>query len=61
MTGQIPNIGNFALIDKETPQDAYQKNSYVDGTSYELVFSDEFNTDGRTFYPGGRFLVPLID
>lgn len=21
----------------------------------ELVFSDEFNTDGRTFYPGGSF------
>ena len=23
-----------------------------DGSEYELVFSDEFNTDGRTFYPG---------
>jgi hypothetical protein len=24
----------------------------LDGTSYDLVFSDEFNVDGRSFYPG---------
>lgn len=23
-----------------------------DGKAYQLVFSDEFNQDGRTFYPG---------
>ncbi|KIM40135.1 glycoside hydrolase family 16 protein [Hebeloma cylindrosporum] len=45
--------GNFALIDEETPRDAYTKLSWADGqTKMQLVFSDEFNTDGRSFYPG---------
>lgn len=51
-SGQIAEIGNFGLIDKDTPQDVYTKTSYIDGSTLELVFSDEFNTDGRTFYPG---------
>lgn len=45
--------GNWGLIDLETPQSAYTKPSYQDSSSeLQLVFSDEFNTDGRTFYPG---------
>jgi beta-glucan synthesis-associated protein KRE6 len=53
-TGQLPSmVGNFALIDLETPQTAYTHNSYSDPTQeFQLVFSDEFNTDGRSFYPG---------
>ncbi|KAJ3784212.1 glycoside hydrolase family 16 protein [Lentinula aff. detonsa] len=51
-TGQVPEIGNFGLIDLETPDDAYSKQSNQDGAEWQLVFSDEFNTDGRTFYPG---------
>ncbi|KAF5371684.1 hypothetical protein D9758_003399 [Tetrapyrgos nigripes] len=52
-TGQVPYIGNFGLIDSDTPQDVYTITSYTDGsTKMKLVFSDEFNTDGRTFYPG---------
>ncbi|KAJ3875507.1 glycoside hydrolase family 16 protein [Lentinula edodes] len=51
-TGQVPEIGNFGLIDLETPDDAYTKTSNRDGSEWQLVFSDEFNTDGRTFYPG---------
>ncbi|KAL5495092.1 hypothetical protein ACEPAI_554 [Sanghuangporus weigelae] len=51
-SGQIAEIGNFGLIDKDTPQEVYTKASYIDGTTLELVFSDEFNVDGRTFYPG---------
>ncbi|KAI5123165.1 hypothetical protein M0805_000868 [Coniferiporia weirii] len=51
-TGQVPNIGNFGLIDVETPSEALTMTSYVDGSTLELVFSDEFNTAGRTFYPG---------
>ncbi|KAG8956785.1 hypothetical protein FRC04_000263 [Tulasnella sp. 424] len=53
-TGQVPVMaGNFALIDKDTPQSAYTKSSFqADGTDLQLVFSDEFNVDGRTFYPG---------
>ncbi|KAI5120828.1 hypothetical protein M0805_007016 [Coniferiporia weirii] len=51
-TGQIAAIGNFGLIDEDTPQDAYTRVSYIDGSTLDLVFSDEFNTDGRSFYPG---------
>ena len=51
-TGQIPDIGNFGLIDKDTPVDLYSMPSYKDGREMVLVFSDEFNRDGRTFYPG---------
>jgi len=52
-TGQIPSmVGNWGLIDKDTPQEALTKISYTDNEEWELVFSDEFNVDGRTFYPG---------
>ncbi|KAJ7462316.1 beta-glucan synthesis-associated, partial [Mycena galericulata] len=49
-TNCIP--GNWGLIDAETPLDAYSKPSWVGDEVMQLVFSDEFNTDGRTFYPG---------
>lgn len=49
---QIPSIGNFGLIDLDTPKEAYNRYSYRDGSHMVLVFSDEFNEDGRTFYPG---------
>ncbi|GLB37064.1 putative beta-glucan synthesis-associated protein (SKN1) [Lyophyllum shimeji] len=53
-SGQIPFMtGNWGLIDLETPKDAYTKPAWNKGTSdLQLVFSDEFNQDGRTFYPG---------
>ncbi|KIK04696.1 glycoside hydrolase family 16 protein [Laccaria amethystina LaAM-08-1] len=51
-TGQVPSMGNFGLIDLDTPKDAYMKPSQKDGSPMLLVFSDEFNTPGRTFYPG---------
>jgi beta-glucanase (GH16 family) len=53
-TGQVPSMaGNWGLIDLETPQSAYTTSSYQDpGSDLQLVFSDEFNTDGRSFYPG---------
>jgi beta-glucan synthesis-associated protein KRE6 len=44
----------FALIDSTTPQDAMTYASTEDGSAWQLVFSDEFNTDGRSFYPGGE-------
>jgi beta-glucanase (GH16 family) len=44
--------GNWGLVDLETPKSAYTMQSFTDGSEYQLVFSDEFNTDGRTFYPG---------
>ncbi|KAJ1311139.1 hypothetical protein OPQ81_009640 [Rhizoctonia solani] len=52
-TGQVPEIaGGFGLIDKDTPKSAYTHTSWEDGSEWDLVFSDEFNTDGRSFYPG---------
>ncbi|PSS37591.1 hypothetical protein PHLCEN_2v607 [Hermanssonia centrifuga] len=52
-TGQVPSmVGNWGLVDLETPKEVYTKADYVTGAQWELVFSDEFNTDGRTFYPG---------
>ncbi|KAJ7085400.1 beta-glucan synthesis-associated [Mycena belliarum] len=51
-TGQVAAMGNFGLIDLETPSDAYTIKSLKTGKQMQLVFSDEFNTDGRSFYPG---------
>ncbi|KAG9089582.1 hypothetical protein FRC06_001478 [Ceratobasidium sp. 370] len=52
-SGQFPDMeGNFGLIDKDTPPEAYTRKSIEDGSEWDLVFSDEFNTDGRSFYPG---------
>ncbi|KAG5642292.1 hypothetical protein DXG03_003036 [Asterophora parasitica] len=52
-TGQIADIpGNWGLIDRDTPKSAYTKKNYHSNDEWVLVFSDEFNLDGRTFYPG---------
>jgi beta-glucanase (GH16 family) len=48
----VPAIGNFGLIDLDTPADAYTITSLYSGRELKLVFSDEFQTDGRSFYPG---------
>jgi beta-glucan synthesis-associated protein KRE6 len=44
--------GNFNLIDTDTPESALTRTSIADGSTWDLVFSDEFNLDGRSFYPG---------
>ncbi|KAI0756923.1 glycoside hydrolase family 16 protein [Daedaleopsis nitida] len=52
-SGQLPDLpGNWGLVDKDTPMELRQKKDYVTGKTWQLVFSDEFNLDGRTFYPG---------
>lgn len=52
-TGQVAStIGNFGLIDQDTPTTAYYHTSLETGSQWELVFSDEFNKEGRTFYEG---------
>jgi hypothetical protein len=51
-TGQVPKLpGMRSLIDADTDSSAYTRKG-TDGKTYNLVFSDEFNTDGRTFWPG---------
>jgi len=39
------------LVDPDTPSSAKTRKS-MDGSSWKLVFSDEFNAEGRTFYDG---------
>ncbi|KAJ7054316.1 glycoside hydrolase family 16 protein [Mycena amicta] len=52
-SGQVASIGNFGLIDLNTPKEFYKIYSYHDPTQeMQLVFSDEFEEEGRTFYPG---------
>ncbi|KAK7062740.1 hypothetical protein VNI00_000228 [Paramarasmius palmivorus] len=51
-TGQAPVLfGVRELVDKDTPDSAKVRTGF-DGETYDLVFSDEFNTAGRTFWPG---------
>ncbi|ODV91869.1 glycoside hydrolase family 16 protein [Tortispora caseinolytica NRRL Y-17796] len=40
-----------SLVDPDTPDQFKYKYSSVTGKNYTLVFSDEFNLNGRTFYP----------
>lgn len=51
-TGQIADFGGsfrHSLIDTDTPREAHSRIS-LDGTrKMNLVFSDEFNVDGRSF------------
>ncbi|KAL8762184.1 MAG: hypothetical protein Q9184_001781 [Pyrenodesmia sp. 2 TL-2023] len=51
--GEVPLLKNIrkSLIDPDTPKSAQTKKA-ADGKTLKLMFSDEFNTDGRTFYPG---------
>ncbi|KAJ3923358.1 beta-glucan synthesis-associated [Lentinula edodes] len=53
-SGQVPTMpGNWGLIDLETPQEVQTLPSWKDPSkTMQLVFSDEFNTPGRSFYPG---------
>uniref|UniRef100_A0A8H8CRD2 GH16 domain-containing protein n=1 Tax=Psilocybe cubensis TaxID=181762 RepID=A0A8H8CRD2_PSICU len=53
-SGQVPAMaGNWGLIDRDTPASVYTKSSVHDSRiEMQLVFSDEFNVPGRTFYPG---------
>jgi len=52
-SGIVPEMpGGRGPIDKDTPDEAMTKISYVDGSKLKLIFSDEFNQDGRTFYKG---------
>lgn len=51
-SGQVPVINNLrGLIDPTTPSDVMSRQGF-NGQQYNLVFSDEFTEDGRTFWPG---------
>lgn len=59
-TGQIPLLNIPGLIDNDTPSEAFTRTG-SDGKLYDLVFSDEFNTDGRSFYPGDDAFWEAVD
>ncbi|KAF8649109.1 hypothetical protein AX16_006007 [Volvariella volvacea WC 439] len=60
-TGQAPVFFQMPeMIDPETPDNARTRTGF-DGQAYELVFSDEFNTPGRTFYPGDDPFWEAVD
>ncbi|KAH3684549.1 hypothetical protein WICPIJ_004439 [Wickerhamomyces pijperi] len=50
---EYPTLGAIrtSLIDPDTPSEALTKNTRT-GETWKLVFSDEFNAEGRTFYDG---------
>jgi beta-glucanase (GH16 family) len=48
------------LIDPETPDSVKARRGF-DGEDYVLVFSDEFNTDGRSFNPGDDAYWEAVD
>lgn len=55
-SGQVPEItGNFGLIDSDTPSSALHYTTHKGQKTWDLVFSDEFNVENRTFYPVGTF------
>ncbi|KZP06965.1 glycoside hydrolase family 16 protein, partial [Athelia psychrophila] len=53
-TRHVPRMaGNWGLVNPDMPSRAHTTTSYGGGSECQLIFSDdEFNTDGRTFYPG---------
>ena len=60
-SGQYPLItGIPQLIDPETPQDVMTRTGF-DGNQWDLVFSDEFNKDGRTFFNGDDPFFEAVD
>ncbi|KIJ29685.1 glycoside hydrolase family 16 protein [Sphaerobolus stellatus SS14] len=61
-SGQVPVLpGLPQLIDPQTPKDALTKTGLYDGNNYHIVFSDEFNEDGRTFFPGDDPFWEAVD
>ncbi|KKY27444.1 putative betaglucan synthetase [Phaeomoniella chlamydospora] len=49
-----------SLVDPDTPDDAKTKTA-SDGSTWHLVFSDEFSTSGRTFYPDDDPYFTAVD
>lgn len=60
-TGQAPVLATIPkLQDPDTPPAALTRKGY-DGFDYDLVFSDEFNVDNRSFAPGDDPFWEAVD
>jgi beta-glucanase (GH16 family) len=52
-TGQVAMLNTVRpMIDVDTPTTAQTFSSATSGKTYNLQFSDEFEVEGRTFWPG---------
>ncbi|CAO1617860.1 unnamed protein product [Sympodiomycopsis kandeliae] len=61
-TGQVPIMkGLFSLVDQDTPPEAQSWTHPLDNTKHHIVFSDEFNQEGRTFWPGDDPFWEAVD
>ncbi|KAH8924045.1 glycoside hydrolase family 16 protein [Atractiella rhizophila] len=61
-SGQVGEVAGWSgLIDKDTPASALSWTSPVRGDTLNLVWSDEFEVDGRTFYPGDDPFFEAVD
>lgn len=60
-TTTVPTTpGGQSVIDPDTPLSARSTKSMY-GEQWQLVFSDEFNKNGRTFYPGDDPFWEAVD
>ena len=60
-TGQIPSLSLLpSPIDPVTSPELYTRTGF-DGQEYQLIFSDEFETPGRSFYPGDDPFWEAVD
>ncbi|KAH6901573.1 beta-glucan synthesis-associated protein-domain-containing protein [Coprinopsis sp. MPI-PUGE-AT-0042] len=60
-TGQSPFLFQMPEpIDRDTPPEARTRTGF-DGLEYDLVFSDEFNVDNRSFYAGDDPFWEAVD
>ncbi|KAL0572857.1 hypothetical protein V5O48_009106 [Marasmius crinis-equi] len=60
-TGQTPILTIARdLVDKDTPEAAKTRTGF-DGQKYNLVYSDEFEEPGRTFWPGDDPYLEAMD
>lgn len=54
-------MANGGWIDIDTPEELRQTRSFVDGTVYDLIMSDEFNVPNRTFKDGHDPIWTALD
>lgn len=60
-SGQVPDIPNLpTMIDRDTPENVKSRIGF-DGKTYNLIFSDEFEEEGRTFWPGDDPFWEAVD
>lgn len=61
-TGQIASLSAIRpMVDPDTPDNAKTWKSPVSSTTYNLQFSDEFEQEGRTFWPGDDQYWEAVD